>query len=93
MLHEMYGSPLVVPDMHLVHQNSSEEYLGHHRIAKARDHTHDLANRAHLQDVLQLVLQDAHGEVALLDAVHDLLLHLVLWHHILDRQPPVALVI
>lgn len=58
-------------------------YLGHHVVGKARDHAHDLTHRAHLQDVLQLVLQDAHGEVALLDAVHDLLFHGVLWHHIL----------
>ncbi len=61
-------------------------HLWHHGIVEARDHAHDLPHRAHLQDVLQLVLQDAHGEVALLDAVHDLLLHLVLWHNILHKQ-------
>ena len=58
-------------------------HLGHHGVVEAGDHAHDLPHGAHLQDVLQLVLQDTHGEVALLDAVHDLLLHLILWNHIL----------
>ena len=61
-------------------------HLWHHGVVEARDHAHDLPHGAHLQDVLQLVLQDAHGEVALLDAVHDLLLHLVLWHNVLHKQ-------
>ena len=62
------------------------QYLWHHAIVKTRDHAHDLTNRAHLEDVLQLVLKNAHGEVALLNALHDLLLHLVLWHCILQHD-------
>ena len=57
---------------------SVSDNLGHHAVAKAGDHAHDLPHRAHLQDVLQLVLQNLHGEIALLDALHHLLLHLIL---------------
>ena len=61
-------------------------YLGHHVVGKARDHAHDLPHRPHLEYVLQLVLQNAHGEVALLDAVHDFLLHSILRDHILQKK-------
>ena len=66
-------------------QHATWTYLGHHIVGEARDHAHHLPHWTHLQNVLQLVLEDAHGEIALLNAIHDLLLHGVLRHNILRK--------
>ena len=43
-------------------------------IGEARDHAHDLPHRAHLLHIGQLLVQDAHREVALAQALHQLIL-------------------
>lgn len=53
------------------------------RVGQAGDHAHDLAHGAHLLDVGQLLVQDAHREIALTQAVHQLLLHCILWYRLL----------
>ena len=54
------------------------------RVGEAGDHGHHLAHGAHLEDVAQLLVQDAQREVALANVLHHILLHVLLWHRILS---------
>ena len=54
-------------------------------IGQAGDHTHDLPNRAHLLDIGQLLVQDAHCEVAFIETVHYVFLGVVIWDSLLHN--------